>query len=704
MREYFNMDVETRKNLPNDQYISSVRFFHHKELTLNPDPGNAIKQKKLINLWNHHHFTDRMVYVHLNNSHYKDDILIQAHPEPCKDSFMTCRWAEDSIHLADKAVIHNIIITDGISVILIPADDQEIQRDGFSIRLPDKAFILGKRKSRRYICLDVSAELTQNDLRVKGQLMDFSPRAFRVKIVPQIPASTLVIKNDSPILIYLYRNEELVFSGSCRHIKQTLRESGQEIVFAPLTDKISLFSKKKNRNPREQIKPLPQVLFKHPFYRKSIQLDINDISTSGFSVYLSPEEDVLITGMIIPELNISFAGALKLKCKAQVVYRREEKKEKICYGFVILDMDVSNYGKLSHILMNIIDPCTNIAVEVNADQLWDFLFDSGFIYPKKYQMIQQFRRNLKETYEKLYRDNPEIAQQLTYQRNGKIYGHVSMIHSYEKTWMIHHLAASSMGGRRTGLSILKQIVRYFDGIYRLPSVRMDYMMFYFRPENSFPDHFFGGFARHLNNPRACSMDLFSYLNFDMTSTNKPLRAGLTIDPCTASDFSELERFYLDSSGGLLIDILRMDKNEQNGESLSDLYARLGFKRNWKCYALKQDKILKAVLVADQSDQGLSLSDFLNGIKILVTNREGLSWNDLSSAIVQLKYLYPINEVPVMINPSNYLATLGVSSEKQYNLWIMDTNYGLQYGEYMLENTKLKLKFIIRSLIRKYLKK
>jgi len=355
--------------------------------------------------------------------------------------------------------------------------------------------------------------------------------------------------------------------------------------------------------------------------------------------------------------------------------------------------------------MNVIDPCTNIAVEVNADQLWDFLFESGFIYPKKYELLQSFRQNLKETYERLYRDNPEIAQQLTYQQNGKIYGHVSMIHSYEKTWMIHHLAARPMGSRRTGLSILKQIVRYFDGLYRLPSVKMDYMMFYFRPDNSFPDHFFGGFARHLNNPRACSMDLFSYLNFKMPSTCEPLQEGWFIEPCTASDISELGRFYRNTSGGLLIDVLlSIDKKEQCDESLSQIYARFGFRRSWECYALKKNKTLKAVLIADQSDQGLSLSDFLNGIKILVIDADGLSWEDLSAAIFQLKYLYPINKIPVMIYPSNYLETKGVACEKRYNLWIMDANYGLQYGEYMLDNTKLKLKFIIRFLMRKYLKK
>ena len=55
---------------------------------------------------------------------------------------------------------------------------------------------------------------------------------------------------------------------------------------------------------------------------------------------------------------------------------------------------------------------------------------------------------------------------------------------------------------------------------------MDYMMFYFRPENSFPDHFFGGFARHLNNPQACSLDLFSYLSYPTSGVRSTAAGGV----------------------------------------------------------------------------------------------------------------------------------------------------------------------------------
>ena len=73
------------KDLTERDEISIPLRFHNKDLLQNPDPGNTIKQKKLINLWNHHHFTDGMVYVQLHHPQYKEDILVWAHPEPCSD-------------------------------------------------------------------------------------------------------------------------------------------------------------------------------------------------------------------------------------------------------------------------------------------------------------------------------------------------------------------------------------------------------------------------------------------------------------------------------------------------------------------------------------------------------------------------------------------------------------------------------------------
>ncbi len=88
-----------------------------------------------------------------------------------------------------------------------------------------------------------------------------------------------------------------------------------------------------------------------------------------------------------------------------------------------------------------------------------------------------------------------------------------------------------------------------------------------------------------------------------------------------------------------------------------------------------------MLIVNKSDPGLSLSDFLNGIKIIVNDADGLPWETLSAAISQLVDSYTIDKIPILVYPSSYLEAKGVPSKKQYNLWILDVYYGREYGEY-----------------------
>ena len=688
----FSMDQDIKpklrlcKDLTEHDTIPIPLLFHNQDLLQDPDPGKTIKQKKLINLWNSHHFTDGIVYVQLHHPQYKEDLLVWAYPEPCSDDSMTCHWPEEGLGITENADIINVIFTDGLSVFLIPTQLKDVQKDHFTIHLPEKGYILGQRRARRYLCRGIEVEVVQNGFLAQGRIVDFSAFAFGVEVSPEAKGSFRWFNADNPSNIHLYRNEQMIFSASCNCIRQTSDQAERNIVFAPAISEMSRFVKKKSRNSRVEVTPRPNITFVHPATRKKIQLDTHDLSTSGFAVNVSAEEDVLMSGMIIPDLTINYGGVLKIQCKAQVLYRGEEEKGNIRYGFVILDMDVVNYNRLSHIIMNIIDPNTHIADEVDVDQLWKFLFESGFIYPKKYDLVHANRQSMKETYRRLYRDNPEIITQVTYQRNGRIFGHVSMIRSYERTWMVHHLAATTLNNKRTGLQIIKQIVRYFDGLYRLPSFGMDYMMFYFRPENIIPDRFFGRFARHLNNPSACSLDLFSYLSHPTKGVSQPLPTGWSLEPFASNDFDELERFYKNASGGLLLKVLHLDREQKETESLSQLYARHGFKRSYESFSLKHKGMLKAVLIVNQSDPGISLSDFLNGIKIIINDEAGLPWEVLLAAISQLAGSFTIDKIPVLVYPSSYLESKGVPFKKKYNLWILDAYYGREYGEYMTGDT------------------
>ena len=687
---------------PDPVPVTVPAYFQNHNLIRNLDSKKIIKQRQLINLWNRIHFMDGTVRIRIRHPRHREELLVEAYPLPCGDKSMSCIWPEQNRQCVEGAHLLDIILTDGLTMFLIPAKFRNIQQDRFTIDMPPKAYILGKRQARHFDCQGIQATLVQDGFQAQGMLTDFSSRAFTIKVAPDGTGSFRWFNADRTSIINLYRNGQMVFSASCRCIRQTPDQDVRDIVFAPKVNQMSRFLKKKWRSPRVSVSPVPNITFEHPLIRKNIQLDIRDLSTSGFAVDLEADEDVLMVGIIIPHLTMNFSGALKISCKAQVLYRRAVKKNLIQYSFTILDMDVVAYNRLSHILMNIVDPGVHVAEAVDTDQLWEFLFDSGFIYPKKYNTVHANREAMKEIYLRLYRDNPEIIAQLTYQRNGRIYGHASIVRAYRRTWMVHHLAARPLNKKRTGLQVLKNIMHYFSGFYRMPSIEMDYLMFYYRPENRFPDYFFGGFARHFKNPRACSLELFSYFNYPTYSQRKSLPEGWTLRECEPADLEELGRFYRNTSNGLLLDVLSLDKEGDAGSSLSELYARHGFLRTCRSMSLKQNGRLKAVMIVNRSNVGLNLSDFLNGLKILITDAAGLPWPVLSAAISQVADVYRMDQIPVLIYPSEYFKAQNVSiSEKKYNLWLLDAHYGREYSEYMMENIKFRIKFIFRLIIKKF---
>ena len=676
-------------------YRPAPWLFRNRDLMHSLQCAEPVDQEDLTNRLNHIHFTNGHILVHLRCPQYEEGILVRAYPEACLGSEVTCRWSADEasgIELKNYQFQH-LVVDNGRSMILVPAVLHKIDKNGLTVELPLTSYAIGHRQARRYACQEVVVELVQSGFQAKGKLVDYSPVGLRIRVRPEPSSSFRWLNSDARVVICLRHGQQILFSGICRCIREQGKLQEREIVLAPLDRHINRFKRSQFRNPRQHLVPSPTLIFDHPLSRKRVQLEVCDISTSGFSVYEKADEGVLLPGMILPELTIDFASTSSLKCSAQVIYRLEAEEASIRCGLAILDMDMSTYSRLTHILTKALDPHAYISSEVDMDELWKFFFDTGFIYPKKYRLIQSHREEFKETYRRLYQESPEIARHFTYEKNGRIYGHISMVRAYERAWLVHQHAARTADFKRSGFMVLMEILHYLNDLYRLPSAKIDYVFSYFRPENKFPDRVFGGFARALKNPRGSSLDAFSYLTYPTLSMGPGLPEGWLLQECSTVDLANLSRFYNHYSGGLLLDILRLGHKNSSDESLEDLYSGLGFMRRWTAYSLTHYGKLRAVLIVNQSNLGINLSELLNCIKILITDSDALPWDILCTAINQLTGFYQRESVPVLIYPSDYLQTKSVPFEtKKYLLWIYDARLIREFTEFLQRKFRISYHF------------
>ena len=664
-------------------------IFQHENLLEEIEQAKSIEQQKLVNKLNHLNFSGGHVFTIFHHEKTGENILLTAVPQPCvKDDavFRLDLPDDDSLDLSKHSLSY-LLIEDGLNAILTKVADSKINGRMLRISLPQQSYVIKKRVGKRYPCRGIKCRATQeNGHTVTGELLDFTPRAFAARF----NNNGASFAENKSVVINIEDNGSCLFSGACNCISDGVAAADGRVVFAPLNSHVPLYPKRKLRNPRQTILPSLAISFEHPLFKARVLRDICEISTSGFSVLEDSDEEVFLPGMSIPSISIVFAGILKMNCSAQVIYRQENvENNTVQCGLAISDMDLPSYSYLNHILGFHLDHNASVSTQVDMDALWEFFFDTGFIYAEKYQHLESYRESFKETYRKLYQDNPGIARHFICEKNGRIYGHMSMVHAYNPSWVIHHFAARPMGSKITGLMILRQITHYVNGFYHFPSSAMDYVMAYYRPENNIMSRIFGGFASYLNNPKGSSLDLFSYIHYKKESLTANLPANWSLRECLPSDFLKLVGFYEKHSGGLLLDALGLNSSM---ELLRESFVKAGFKRECKTFCLCNEERTLAFFIINQTDLGLNLSDLINCIKIIITDEEKLAPEMLFAAVRRLSAFYKEEIVPLLIYPDNYLSEHGTNVKKHYQLWILKNDpYLDNYTEYMSNKFRMKYK-------------
>jgi hypothetical protein len=665
--------------------------------------SSRVDQKKIINIINFHNFNDEQVFALMVYPLTKEELLFRVLPGPCIGSELSCTLPEGTHLSFDNFELKGLVIDNGKSIILMQADPIRASSQSITMKLRKSGTIYNTRHAKRFYCHLVDAVLKQGDREIEGSLEEFNPSGLRISLKGNITEVISSLSSDGEITIHLTRGDDRIFSGLGNLIR--VEDKNNVLVVNPLNLPQQRYKPRKFRNPRMIFSPVPKVIFNHPFTLKRVIFDVVDITTSGFSVVANSDTSLLIPGMIIDIVTITRPGLFKMKCSAQVVHASPQQKNRIKYGFAIKDIDVVTYNQLFDMYSNAIDRHANVSRDVNMDLLWEFFFDSGFIYPNKYSCFSEYKEDYKKTYETLYHNSPEIFANFTYQENDAIYGHVSIIKSYERTWMIHHLAAKPMGTKRTGLFVLNHILNYFDGFYRMPSIGMDYMIFYFRPDNKFPDHFFGGFCREYKNPQGCSMDCFAYITQPLAASETALPENWTLSECSREDIVELRSSYKKLSGGLMVDAFCLEGEIDALGSINELYGKYGLKRKYKAHVLKRSGMTKAYMIVDESDMGVNLSELLNSIKIIVTDNTDLPWNILKASLGRFSGLYRTSNVPVLIYPYQYADNQRITYSKKYNLWVLSARASDDYSEHLKTQAKIRpARLFLKILLARIFKK
>ena len=89
--EIFPRGSEPIRNISGDESKLPPWLFRHKDVENALEGAKTIDKEALTNTFNHIHFMDEFLYVHLRHPKFDESILLKAYPEPCLGEDLICR-------------------------------------------------------------------------------------------------------------------------------------------------------------------------------------------------------------------------------------------------------------------------------------------------------------------------------------------------------------------------------------------------------------------------------------------------------------------------------------------------------------------------------------------------------------------------------------------------------------------------------------
>jgi len=663
------------------------------ETGVNKKPERAVPQKisrqQLVNKLNYINFQDETILINFKHKKFGHVFAYQATPQPSMGEDLLCTWT-DASKLKTRLKTYefeSILLKDKQWDLELRLELLDLNEEFIRFRIPEIYQQLISKRSLREPCHGIRAQIFQNSVIFDGTLIDFCATNFSVKTRLEPPQTSQWLNPNVTVNILLSREEETLFSGECKIIKEISNGSTIDFLLEPTNHNIQRFKKKRFRSIREDITPAPIIRFTHPITGKRHDFKVIDLSGSGFSVEETENTCVLLPGIILSDVELIFASSFKINFKAQVIYRKKfessDSEDMSKCGIVIIDITLNDQESIIGLLHQKNDKNTFISNEIEIDKLWDFFFESGFLYPKKFNHIHQFKPDLIKTFKILYTQHPDMARHFICKTQDIIQAHMSSIRFYENSWLIHHHAARRSSFMIGGLSVLNQIGRFFNNSHRLHSAKMDFLFCYFRDTNKFPNRVFGGASRNINNPKACSLDSFAYFYLsDESKKDTVIPWDWELADSIKEDLEELNVYYNYKSDGLMLKALDLLPITFMRNDLSDEFRKIGLKRERFLFSLKNNGMLKAIFMVNLSDKGLNLSDLTNSITVYVIDSDNLPYDIIHSIIRIISEKLKMEKAPVMVYPVEYMEKEQIPFERIYNLWVLNMNNTDNYFKYL----------------------
>jgi hypothetical protein len=412
----------------------------------------------------------------------------------------------------------------------------------------------------------------------------------------------------------------------------------------------------------------------HPFFPgRRVEGQVFEISASGMACLLEKTSFPVIPGMRFSKCNLQLPHKPSREFVfevAHVDFRSDGNTNQFKLGGEFVSAPVELVKDISSYAQDAAGGMIKDVSEEDFDLLWEFMFETNFIYQSKRKNLQNNSKEILETYHRLLSvDNP-IVKKIILKEDQEIKGHVSAIRFFDHCWIIQHLNALKVSGGSAAQSMISGIVDFFYDARANANSETFYVMSFYRPDNIYPAIVFGESCRRINDP-------LKSMYFDLAFGNYSSVAELSsewIDKVVVDSpesFIHLSNLMIRNKLISFMRALGLGTVTTPELKIQEQYHSIGLFRERHLLSLTHQSESVYALV-ELSSPGLNLSELTNAIYLFTDGINEDVIRSLSEAIIEKanrEYFAPREITPVVLQPASETRASTVNWCKVYTCWM-----------------------------------
>lgn len=587
-------------------------------------------------------------------------------------------------------------------VLEFSAEVGELGAEGqLTVRLPLQGTLREQRNAAR-------AKLIGADLRVELQidgidgLLRFQAVALDNYTFESIAlflnrADGLALPGDVVRQIQLFKGETLVLQGAGSVLlvdktRQTKNHPDSYVVVVRLDTPTPAcpieVGRSRRRSERVSLLEVQNafVEFQHPL-APELRLSgyLSDLSNSGLSILLEPGAPPVPVGLLIPDASLQLPLKPRLPIALRVVTFQQNEQEEAAaecrVGLEFQNMTPALVKAVTGVMQQGVSEHLVDATGDDYDRLWEFYFETGFIYGGKRKQIQAHAAKCFSTFQKLLQSNTPLLKKILYKEGDEIKGHINAVRFFDHAFILQHLSALKTSAESAGRAVIDGMITHFIDAKPNRDSGARYAMAFYRPNNLYPAAVFGGSAQIIDDPKICwTVDYDFVVPTNSSVAAIRLSDNLILREATEADLAQLETLLLNAGEQQLMRAEGLTREKMTHLTITQDYESIGLYRYRRVFVAEHGPSgHTAYAVCNYASPGINFSELTNSVKVFFSSPCGAQNQELIDALmVDVAASYANTDMPqlVLLLLSGQPTPRGYAVTKTYTQWFMDGSNGI----------------------------